>query len=209
MSRRSDGATERRSDAGWACLRTLIACCVVALGLASSALAQGTSSGIVITGGPDGSGQNYEWTVTNNGSQTITEIAFPHYNADTFIVPAPWEQECTNLQRLGATKSDGVCRAFVKEPERGILPGRNAKFGMRLARVSADRGTGEVTVTLADATKLTIAGVTLPVGQSMVQRYAMTGGMTTVLILFIAMQARRRRKQRAAAAASAENNSGA
>jgi len=192
----SDVATERRSDERRACWRTLCLLVLIWSG-AAAAIGQQTSSGIVITGGPDGSGQNYEWTVTNNGSQTITELLFPHYFADTFIIPSGWEQDCTNLQRLGATKFEGTCRAFVKDPDRGILPGRNAKFGMRLARGgdAAVKAPGGVAITLADGSKLTIADVTLPTAPSTVQKYAMTGGMAAVLIIFIAMQARRRRRQ--------------
>ncbi|MFN0138303.1 MAG: hypothetical protein ACKVS9_19540 [Phycisphaerae bacterium] len=175
--------------------------------LCSFAIAQ-TNSGITITGGPDGSGQNYEWTVTNNSPSPIIDIAFPHYHADTFISPDGWSEDVTHLQVAGATQSNGVCRAFVADADRGILPGRNAKFGMRIARIGAEKGPGNVTVKLGDGTTVTVAGVTLPVAPSVGQKYGMTIFMGGGLAVFIAIQAARRRRAREAAARAAAGDAG-
>lgn len=181
--------------------------------LCCAAIAQ-TNSGVTITGGPDGSGQNYEWTVTNNAAHPIVDVTFPHYNADTFLSPGDstpsnelddWTEECTNLQQVGATQPDGVCRAFVSDSERGILPGRNAKFGMRIARVAAEKGLGNVVVKLSDGTQITVAGVTLPVAPSVGQKYGMTIIMGGALTIFIVAQAARRRRAREKAARAAQS----
>lgn len=196
--------------------RQLIPCSVVPLLLCSLVFAQ-TSGGITITGGPDGSGQNYEWTVTNNSPSPIIDISFPHHHADTFISPGDhtpasdlddWTEECSHLQVAGATQSNGICRAFVTDPDRGILPGRNAKFGVRIARIGAEKGPGNVTVKLGDGTTVTVAGVMLPVAPSVGQKYGMTIFMGGGLAVFIAIQVARRRRAREAAARAAAGEAG-
>ena len=152
---------------------------------------------VVIRGGADASGQNYEWVVENRGGQSIVWIEFPHFRADTFTPPAGWQFECTHLARLGAGRpAPGVCRAWVDSPAMGIVPGSSARFYMRVARAGALRRFGSVRVRLADGTELSISGVELPTAPSAGERYVLLAGLALLLAIVAFVAYRNQRKAR-------------
>lgn len=152
---------------------------------------------VTITGGADATGQNYEWRVRNNSNSRIVEVVFPHYHADMFIVPDPevWKRECTNLSVAGAKNAGepGTCRAWVTNKQRGIAPGFDAVFRMRIARVGAQHRPGQVIVRFADGTQTTVSGVEVPSRPTFGERYVMAIGMGLVFLLIVWSQMRRRR----------------
>lgn len=150
---------------------------------------------VTITGGADGSGQNYHWTVTNHCGSPVVYIQFPHYHADTFITPDGWEKECINLIRVGARNAPGTCTASVDSPGKGIAPGRSTEFGMRLARGGGHhRRPGHVTVRFADGTQTIVAGVELPTASSTSEQLYALIGFALVFVIIVIVQTRRRRK---------------
>lgn len=153
---------------------------------------------VTITGGADGTGQNYEWTVQNNDpSARIVEVDFPHFHADIFIVPDPdlWQQECTGMANAGSTTAQegGVCRAWVEDPRRGIARGFSAVFRMRVSRAGAQRRYGNVTVKFADGTRTVVSGVELPTEQTFGERYIMAIGLGVILLVLVLMRTRSKR----------------
>ena len=149
---------------------------------------------VTITGGADGSGQNYHWTVTNHCGSPVVYIQFPHYHADTFITPDGWEKECTNLMRVGARNAPGTCTAWADSPEKGIAPGRSAEFSVRLAAGGAHRRSGQVTVRFADGTQTIVAGVELPTASTTSEQLYALIGFALVFVIIVIVQTRRRRK---------------
>jgi len=149
---------------------------------------------VEITGGAEGSGQNYRWTVTNHYGSPVVYIQFPHYHADTFITPNGWEKECTNLMRVGARDAPGTCTAWADSPEKGIAPGRSAEFSVRLAAGGAHRRPGQVTVRFADGTQTIVAGVELPTASTTPERLYGLIGFALVFAIVVIVQTRRRRK---------------
>jgi hypothetical protein len=153
---------------------------------------------VEISGGNDGSGQNYQWTVTNRHTSPIVDIVFPHYQADTFIIPEGWKQACTNLAVIGSENLPGECRGYVETPAQGIAPGSTATFGMRLARIGADyRGSRMATVKFADGTQTQVQ-VVVPVAQSFWQRFLPAIVMGVLLLVAFVLHARRKRQSDAA-----------
>jgi len=150
---------------------------------------------VTITGGADGSGQNYHWTVTNHYGSPVVYIQFPHYHADTFLTPDGWEKECTNLIHVGARKKPGTCTASVDSPGKGIASGHSAEFGMRLARGGGyHRRPGQVTVRFADGTQTIVGGVELPTASTTSERLYALIGFALVFVIVVYVQVRRRRK---------------
>lgn len=150
---------------------------------------------VTITGGADGTGQNYHWTVTNHYGSPVVYIQFPHYHADTFFAPNGWEKECANLIGPGARVVPGTCTAAVDSPGKGIAPGRSAEFGMRLARGGGHhRRPGQVTVRFADGTQTIVAGVELPTASTTSERLYALIGFALVFLIIVIVQTRRRRK---------------
>jgi hypothetical protein len=149
---------------------------------------------VQISGGNDGSGQNYQWTVVNRHTSPIVAIEFPHYQADTFITPDGWQQKCTHLAVIGSENRPGECRGFVESPERGIAPGSSGAFGMRLARISAQKGRRAVNVTFADGSTVQVAGVVLPVPPSVWDQYLVPIAMGLLFLLAFLFHWRRKRR---------------
>lgn len=162
----------------------------------AAAAAQPSGTGVEITGGADQSGQNYRWTIRNRGSSPIVSVEFPHYHADTFIVPDGWDNsDCTNLARVGGGSGPGACRATPLAGEIGLRPNRTAEFGMRISRAGAIRRPGAVTVQFADGTRTVVDGVEVPSRATFGERYIMVIGMAVIIGGAILINLRRRRKQ--------------
>jgi hypothetical protein len=139
------------------------------------------------------SGQNYLWTVTNRHNSPIVYVQFPHYHADTFIVPPGWTMQCTNL----ASRQPGTCTAIADSRQTGIARGRSTEFGMRLANLSGHHARpGDVTVGFADGTETTVADVELPTPSSTPERLVALIGFVLVFGILVLVQLRRRRKAR-------------
>lgn len=149
---------------------------------------------VTITGDRDGSGQNFEWTVVNLHASPIVWVEFPHYHADTFITPAGWKQECTNLEREGSKNLPGLCRGRAESPEHGIARGSPGKFGMRIALIGTEKGRGTVTVKFSDGTIEKVSGVVLPVAPGFFGQFLPAiamGGLFLAAFLIHALRKRR------------------
>lgn len=158
-----------------------------------------------IAGGPDPSGQNYAWTITNlHRSLHIVRVEFPHFHAHRFDPPPGWRAESTNLRIAGSRDEPGVCKAWVERPGDGIAPGARATLGIGISREGTARGTGTITLTFADGTQTAIADVPLPVAPSWLDQNLMVIGMLVLLVGAVVFH-RRRRTPRAPAAPGIES----
>jgi hypothetical protein len=149
---------------------------------------------VAITGGSDGSGQNYQWTIVNQHSSPIISVEFPHYQADTFFTPPGWKQECTHLAIANSENLPGVCRGWADGSTQEIGPGQRGTFGMRLARISAQKGSGTVTVKFADGSTAQVPGVVLPVLPSVWERFLVPIAMGGLFLAAFLIHARRKRR---------------
>lgn len=158
-----------------------------------------TTDQVVITGGADASQHNYEWEVTNRSNARIVRIEFPQYAADLFITPDTWKQGSQkemNLVNVGwNSKVSGVCWAEPIAPYSGLAPGASAKFGMRIARMGANRETGSVRVKFEDGSEATVANVELPTMPERGSAWLALVGTGVIFVLFIVYNERRRRRQ--------------
>lgn len=147
-------------------------------------------------GASDPSGQNYAWVITNHTDVPIVFVEIPHYNADTFMTPPEWEQECTGLMIAGHDRGPGRCQAWPKNGEIGIPPGTSADFGMRIAREGAQRRPGVILVRFADSREYRITDVEVPARETTAERYVALYGMALVvgILIFVQWRAHRRRK---------------
>lgn len=163
---------------------------------------------VLITGGVDGTGQNYTWTIRNAYTLPIVYVEIPHYHADTFEVPDGWEKECTNLLGVGTRRfQTGVCQARPKPGVSGIRRGRQDSFRMRIAGIGGARPrSGEVTIGFADGSQVVVAGVQLPSAPSWGEKHAMGIGLALIFVVLIVLQVRRKR---VAAASASGNGTGA
>ena len=142
-----------------------------------------------ISGGPDASGRNYEWRVTNRGPTEVVGIEFPHYGADVFYTPENWHTECSNIVNVGAVARPGLCKATAPRASDGIPIGRSVVFRMRCPAAGAIRGAGTVTVRFADGTSSEIGGVSLPVAEPLGQRYLPLIGLGALAVFFLLYKA--------------------
>lgn len=171
---------------------------LVALPAAAGAFAQ--AARVEITGGRDASGQNYRWKVTNRSDARIARIEFPHFKADTWIVPPGWQQHATNLHgHSGTTDTSGICAAHTDDSLVQLRNGDSAEFAMRVGRGLSNVGVGAVTVHFSDGSRVVVRGVELPSAPSLLERYLWIIGFGIILLAFIWMGARQRRRSTAAA----------
>lgn len=167
--------------------------------LSASAAAQ--EQLVTIEGGGDPSGQNYQWTVTNRHTSPIVRIEFPHYFADTFVTPAGWKQDCTNMQRLGGGKdAPGVCIGTADTTGSAIAAGATGQFSIRLAKGGrAMRGSGVVVGAFADGREFRVSGVFLPVAPSALEGWGTVIICAVAFVVFLLVQLRRRKRATVAA----------
>jgi hypothetical protein len=168
----------------------------VAFGLAATARAE--TPQVTIEGGPDATGQSYEWTVTNNHASGIVRLEFPHYRANLFFAPNGWKTECTNLEAIGVRDPTGVCTASIEDSMGGNAESRSATFRMQIGGRGAKRGPGAVVVRFADGVTQTIVGVPVPTAEQLGDRNVPLIGLGTVFIIFVVARAAKRRRARAA-----------
>jgi hypothetical protein len=153
---------------------------------------------VVVAGGADPSGQNYEWTITNHHPSPLVFIEFSHFHADTFTAPAGWKKEITNPSIAGADESKGgLCRATAESPSSGISTGGSAAFGLRLARIGAPKGRGTMTVRFADGVSFAVTGVSLPVPPSSWERIGTVLLLGGAFVAFLIFRIRKRPKSSA------------
>ena len=160
------------------------------------ASAEAVGPPVTIEGGADATGNNYAWTVTNNGKVPIVFIEFPHFGADGFTAPDGWEVHCTNLLNLGVRNPEGVCQATAKTPSDGIAPGRSASFHMRVSAQGAHSAPGQVKLRLEDGTELVAQNISLPQRESFGDQYISFIGLAIIFVVFVVATAVRRRSKR-------------
>ncbi len=153
-------------------------------------------SPVSVEGGPDGLGNAYHWTVSNNHTSLIVRVEIPHYRGSLFFAPKGWTSSCTNLVAVGARDATGVCTATATATGDGIAPGRSATFNLQLASGSVKRGSGEVVIGFADATTHKMSGVLVPVPETLGDRYIPLIGLGTILAAFVVIQVFKSRKNR-------------
>ncbi|MGB9626872.1 MAG: hypothetical protein ACPMAQ_18625 [Phycisphaerae bacterium] len=188
-----DGAYRRRGVRvfAWA----WIAATAASAGGAGPVLAAGTDR-VTITGGADDTAHNYAWTVTNRHVSPIVEVEFPHYHADTFMVPPGWTQRCTYLVNVGVEDRPGVCTAAAPAGD-GIAHGESAEFGMRICAAGANVGRGNVRVRFADGSEAVVAGVSLPEASPTSTKYMPLVGLAVIFVLVVVIRERRRHRSSA------------
>ena len=174
---------------------------VAALGLwlvlAGAAAAADERDKVTIEGGPDHSGHNYQFRVTNHHISPIVSLEFPHYRADLFTVPEDWSTEgTTNAMGTGDPNAPGVCRATALSAGRGIAPGDTAGFGIRVRSAGAWRGTATVKVGFADETVAEVSGVPLPQSEPVASRGTRLIGYLVLGVLFLVVVVVRGRRRR-------------
>ncbi len=164
-------------------------------GLAVAAFGQQTPK-VTITGGPDLTGHNYEWQVTNHYTSPIVHIEFPQYRGDTFFAPEGWKQEWKNRAMVGGKDSPGWCRTSAASAGEGIPPGGTSRFGMRIARAGAMARPGRVTVRFADGTQAVVTNVLLPTAKGFIERNIMGIGLTLIAAVALVIHWRHRKSRR-------------
>ncbi len=175
--------------------RLLTAVCVACF---AQAAAGQQAPKVTITGGPDLTGHNYEWQVTNHYTSPIVFIEFPHFHGDTFFAPQGWKQEWKNRTMVGSKNAPGWCRASAASAGEGIPPGGTSRFGMRIARAGAMARPGRVTVRFADGTETFVDGVTLPSAKGFIERNIMGIGLTLIAAIALLIHWKHRQGKRGA-----------
>lgn len=170
---------------------------VLALLVVGAAEAEAADHGLSFVGGPDGSGQNYAWTLTNGSRATVTEVRIPHYRAAVFTAPPGWKtDESTYLVNVGVADRAGECVAKASTVGEGIRPGRSGEFRLQLTASGAARGTGRVIVGLDDGSRVEVAGVPLPVAESVGDKYVTFLGLVAIFGSMVLIQRLRRPRRR-------------
>lgn len=135
---------------------------------------------VIIIGGADVSGHNYEWTVTHDYDSPIVSLEFPHYMADAFGTPDGWTQKITNL--LGGRKGrPGICLA---ESAEGLPAGQSAVFRLRIGPRGTPRGEGDVVVRFADGSE-ELVRAELPVRESFLGQHTSLIGLGAIFVLLL------------------------
>lgn len=156
----------------------------------------GSPAPVSVEGGPDGLGNVYHWTVTNNHSSPIVHVEIPQYRGSLFFPPKGWTSSCTNLVAIGAPDAPGICTATAASRADGIAPGRSASFGLQIAAGSAKRGSGEVLIGFGDSSTQRIGNVMVPVPETLGDRYITLIGLGAILAVYVVIQVVRGRKNR-------------
>ena len=154
------------------------------------------ASDVSIEGGPDNSGDNYSWTITNAHTSPIVYVEFPHYHATLFFAPDGWSTESTFLVNVHVKDSPGVCTARVNEGSTGIPQGRSGTFRMRIHKEGTRQGVETVLVRFADGSEIHVPGVQLAVPEAVSDRFGPLIGLGAIFLLLLAIQAGRRTKAR-------------
>ncbi len=153
---------------------------------------------VAIEGGPDGTGHNYEFRVTNHHQSPIVLLGFPHFRVDVFTVPLGWSTAgTTNAMGEGGPNAEGVCKATVPQPDHGIQGGQTAVFQLRVRPEGAWRGTGTVKVGFADGLLIQVPDVPLPQREPTGARRTRMIGCSALGVLFLVVLAIRNRRRSA------------
>ncbi len=173
---------------------------VVALLIPSGASAQSETPKVVITGGPDTTGQSYTWVVANQYDSPIVGVEIPHFGGGLFNGQEGWSADCTNLVGVGVDNEPGLCTGNADSPRYRVARPNTATFHLQLSARGAKQGVGDVVVHFADGTNATVGGVMVPVRESLVQKFSSVLGLAIVGALVITIGGKRRRKAHKAAA---------
>jgi len=167
---------------------------IVAFCLAGGLVARADERDVTVVGGPDATGQNYEWTITNQDRSSIVEVRIPHYRATLFHAPLGWKTDAsTYLVNVGVADRPGECIARAPSELEGIVPGKSGLFRLQITPGGARRGVGSVTVRFADGRETAIARVAVPQPELVGDRYVSVIGLALIFGVVIGVQMRRRR----------------
>jgi hypothetical protein len=174
-------------------IRRLAATFVLLITLLVPALAAEPSTTIV--GGGDTQGQNYTWIVTNGRTAAIVDIEFPQTRAILFHAPPSW---AVDLAAHGGDLGVPVCRATAPSAAFGIAAGGSSEFHMQVASSGVRRGLGAVLVRFADGAMERIAGVEVPLPESILERHVglISLGSVCGVVAFMQVLRSRRRRER-------------
>ena len=174
---------------------------VVGFCLIAAIAARADEGGVTLVGGPNTTGQNYEWTVTNQDRSPIVEVRIPHYHASLFLVPPEWKTDAsTFIVNVGAADRPGECVARAASERDGIAPGKSAVFRVQLSASGAARGVGTVHVRFADGRETAIPGVAVPQPERLGDKYVSLIGLGGIFAVLILIQRLRRARRRPAGA---------
>jgi hypothetical protein len=153
---------------------------IIAIVLSASVPAE--SAPVEVRGGPDASGQVYEWSVKNLGSNPVVGIEFEHYGGSVFFAPDGWSGECENLVNVGVAHPAGRCTSTAKTASEAITLNESRTFRMQLAPRAAVAGQGAMRIRFSDGAEHA-AGVTLPVREPLGDRYVPLVGLAGIALL--------------------------
>jgi hypothetical protein len=168
-----------------------------ALLLATAAAAQTSRPAAEMTGGPDDTGQWFEWRLSNNSLSPIVAIEIPHYQADLMELPPGWSFRWLEASAPEARRGRAWMFATAARPEAGVRPGSTVDVRMRIRHGGVQTGRDSVRVRFADGRDYEIANVNTPREPGAMERYSTTFGFG-LIVLIIALAARRRRRRAAA-----------
>jgi hypothetical protein len=152
---------------------------------------------VVITGGPDGSGREYRWVVTNDGDSPIVGISFAHYQGTLFFPPEGWSGDCTNLVNVGVRDPLGTCQAAADSISVAVAPGDAVELRLSVVALECTPRQGEMTVSFGDGSRRTVRGVSLPGRHSWLQANVSLIALGSMFVVWIIYRALRRRRQEA------------
>jgi hypothetical protein len=167
---------------------------ITTLGVVSTALAQQTP--VEITSQRENADQMYRLTVHNRGDKPIKRIEFSHFNVDSWKAPEGWAADGTSIAgKPGVGDNEGGTLWADADAGHALGRGRSAEFVMRINNLGAKRGSGPVTVTFDDGTKIIVEGVDLPRPPTVVDQYGTPFILGSVLVVILALRALRRKRR--------------
>lgn len=158
---------------------------VLTAGAASSTSAQ--TDGVTITGGRQAENRQYwRWTITNNGTQPIVFMKFPHFLGDIFEYPKDlWNEEITNRNELGMDRTNGIFILNAKSAYRGIPPGQSLDIAIRVGRGDNFSVASTVIIKFADGETVEVLNVYCPQLQPIWERNILLFGMGSMFAMFV------------------------
>jgi len=142
---------------------------------------------VVVTGGADATGHNYEWVVENRGAKPIHEIVVPEANADLVLPGEDWASEWTKPTIFRG----GYYTLRANAPAAALVPGAKRTIRMRISRSGAMRAAGSFTFRFDDGSEETVGAIETPRGHTVLERATVPVTMGLAFIAFLLWRRRR------------------
>lgn len=144
-----------------------------------------------VTGGPDASGHNYSWSITNNDPSPIVSVQIPHFEGDLCLAPPNWTGSMSPTPRAHAP--DGACDYAATNDSTGITTGRAASFQLRVGPKGAARGKGVISIAYADGRK-ELVPAQVPVRAPFGDQFVSLAALALIFVTFLTVRAFRRKR---------------